>query len=311
MVVSETKIDDTFPTSQFSIAGYTTPYRVDRNKHGGGILLYVRNDIPSKEIKCSFCEDIECIIVEINIWKKKWLIYGIYNPQKHSINSHLSKLKMSITKLACKYDNIIILGDFNSEIDEDIMIEFCNLFTLKNLIKDPTCYKNHNNPSCIDLILTNKPKSFQNSQTVETGLSDFHKLIISVLKTSYRKQPPNIISYRDYRKYSAENLQNDLHSTFIHKPLYAISNDEFVEIFTSVLNKHAPIKHKCARANENPFITKEIRKAIMLRSKLLKGEVHSENYFFFYWLKLFSSALRDEQKKTREKILIFGEVMNV
>ena len=43
----------------------------------------------------------------------------------------------------------------------------------------------------------------------------------------------------------------------------------------------------------------------------LKGEVHSENYFFFYYLKLFSSALRDEQKKPREKILIFGEVMNV
>ena len=42
-----------------------------------------------------------------------------------------------------------------------------------------------------------------------------------------------------------------------------------------------------------------------------KGEVHSENYFFFYRLKLFSSALRDEQKKPREKILIFGEVMNV
>ena len=42
-----------------------------------------------------------------------------------------------------------------------------------------------------------------------------------------------------------------------------------------------------------------------------KGEVHSENYFFFYWLNLLSSAVRDEQKKLREKILIFGEVMNV
>ena len=57
--------------------------------------------------------------------------------------------------------------------------------------------------------------------------------------------------------------------------MYAISNDEFVEIFTSVLNKHAPIKHKCARANENPFITKEIRKAIMLRSKLL-NKLHKQ-----------------------------------
>ena len=142
--------------------------------------------------------------------------------------------------------------------NEDKMIDFCNLFTLKNLIKEPTCYKNSNNPSCIDLILTNKPYSFQNSSTMETGLSDFHKLIVTVLKTSYKKQPPHVISYRDYKKYSAQNFQKDLETTFIHKPLYAISNDEFVDIFRSVLNKHAPIKHKFARANENQFITKEI-----------------------------------------------------
>ena len=275
MVISETKIDETFPSSQFSISGFSSPYRLDRNKQGGGLLFYVRNDIPSKQIKCSFCNDIECIIVEINIWKKKWLIYGIYNPHKININTHLSTLKMSITKLTCKYDNIIILGDFNSEMNEDKMIDFCNLFTLKNLIKEPTCYKNYNNPSCIDLILTNKPYSFQSSKTAETGISDFHKLIVTVLKTSYRKQPPHVISYRDYKKYSTLNFQKDLEKTFIHKPLYAITNDEFVETFRQVLNKHAPIKHKVARANENPFITKEIRKAIMLRSKLL-NKLHKQ-----------------------------------
>ena len=61
------------------------------------------------------------------------------------------------------------------------------------------------------------------------------------------------------------------------------------------------------------FYEKHIpKKSIMNMNGLtFKGEVHSENYFFFYWLKLFSSALRDEQKKPREKILIFGEVMNV
>ena len=147
MVISETKIDESFPTSQFSITGYSPPYRLDRNNQGGGLLLYVRNDIPSKQIICNFSQDIECITVEINIWKKKWLIYGIYNPQKNNINRHLSALKNSISKLTCNYDNIIILGDFNSEMTESTMLEFCELFTLKNLIKEPTCYKNIHNPS--------------------------------------------------------------------------------------------------------------------------------------------------------------------
>ena len=46
--ISITKIDETFPSRQFYIEGFTPPYRLDRNCHGGSILLYVREDIPSK-----------------------------------------------------------------------------------------------------------------------------------------------------------------------------------------------------------------------------------------------------------------------
>ena len=56
------------------------------------------------------------------------------------------------------------------------MHEFCFLFSFASLIKDHTCFKSVENPSCIDLILTNMPKSFQNPMVIETGLSDFHKL---------------------------------------------------------------------------------------------------------------------------------------
>ena len=52
LLISETKIDDTFPTSQFSIPGFSSPYRLDRcvdGSHGGGLLLYCRTDIPTKK----------------------------------------------------------------------------------------------------------------------------------------------------------------------------------------------------------------------------------------------------------------------
>ena len=64
---------------------------------------------------------------------------------------------------------------------------FCNLYLLKNSIKKPTCFKNTENPKTIDLILTNRPRSFCNSDTLGTGLSDFHKLIVTVLKMFYKK----------------------------------------------------------------------------------------------------------------------------
>ena len=48
LMATETKIDESFPTSQFIIPGFTSPYRFDRTNDGGGILVYIREDIPSK-----------------------------------------------------------------------------------------------------------------------------------------------------------------------------------------------------------------------------------------------------------------------
>ena len=50
-MISETKIDNTFPISQFTITGYSISFRLDRTSHGGGILLFVREDISCKITK--------------------------------------------------------------------------------------------------------------------------------------------------------------------------------------------------------------------------------------------------------------------
>ena len=90
--------------------------------------------------------------------------------------------------ICANWENFILLGDFNSEISENALKEFCDKYNLKNLVTETTCFKNPLNPSSIDLILTNRDISFQNSITMETGLSDHHKMIITVLKTLVPKQ---------------------------------------------------------------------------------------------------------------------------
>ena len=70
----------------------------------------------------------------------------------------------------------ILLGDFNVCVDDETMRNFFNSYSLSSLIKQPTCFKNPENPSCINLILTNKPRSFQSTCVIETGLSDFHRM---------------------------------------------------------------------------------------------------------------------------------------
>ena len=72
LVTTETKTDSSFPLNRFAIQGYSKPYRFDRNRNGGGVLIYVREDIPSRESKIyNVPEDIERIFIEINLIKTK------------------------------------------------------------------------------------------------------------------------------------------------------------------------------------------------------------------------------------------------
>ena len=76
MVFSETKLDDSYPMAQLCIEGFGKSLRLDRNANGGGLLIYVRADIPCKKIeKHDFPGNIEAIFMEINFRKSKWLIF--------------------------------------------------------------------------------------------------------------------------------------------------------------------------------------------------------------------------------------------
>ena len=270
LIVSESKLDYTFPDKQFSMLGYRT-IRQDReyNGHlGGGIIIFIREDIPCKELKFQFDKEIEGIFLEINLRKIKWLIMSGYNPKKENISNYLEYVSQGIDKFSCSYDNMLLIGDFNSEICEKDMNQFCDLYNLKSLIKEPTCFKNRNNPTCIDLMLTNREKKFQNSSTIECGLSDFHKMTITVLKTTFHKLPPTLINYRNYSKFNDEHFRLELsNELFDNCDLNNITYEKFIEIFLNVLNKHAPLKTKLVRANNVPFMNKHLRKHIMTRSR--------------------------------------------
>ena len=71
---------------------------------------------------------------------------------------------------------------------------------MKSLNKESTCYRNPNKPSCIDLILTNSPRSFLNTETHFTGQSDCHKSILPLFKTTFFKIEPKKMMYRDFKK---------------------------------------------------------------------------------------------------------------
>ena len=72
LTIQETKLDASFPAQQFTLAGYSEPYRIDRNREGGGVLIFVREDIPSKLLsKHNFTKNVEGLFLELYLRKSK------------------------------------------------------------------------------------------------------------------------------------------------------------------------------------------------------------------------------------------------
>ena len=140
--------------------------------------------------------------------------------------------------------------------------------------------QNPENPSCIDLILTNLPQSFQGSYVVETVLSDFHRIVVTIMKTTFHRMviiimkttfqrlPSKIRTYRNHNKFYnhkfGETLVKELSSSKIWNNDISI----FIDICVRNLDKHESLRKKYVRGNHLPFINKELPKAIIHWSKL-------------------------------------------
>ena len=144
---------------------------------------------------------------------------------------------------SANYDNLLLMGDFNANTSELNMKDFCDSYGFKSLIKVPICFKNPENPSCIDLILTNNPLSFQSSDEIETGLSDFHKMIVTVMKGTYQKLDPKIIHYRDYNTFCNDSFREHLLSALVMENFNKNNHlEKFLVVCVKTLDRFAPFK---------------------------------------------------------------------
>ena len=200
--------------------------------------------------------------------KKKWLINCSYNSNKNNIKNHFEIINKALDAFSTNYENIILLVDFNVCVDDKAMRNFCNSYSLNSLIKQPACFKNSENPSCIDLILTNKSRSFQSTCVAETGLSDF-RMTISVLKTHFCKLPPEVVTNRDFKKFGNEKFTDSLKLTLNSQKVDYTKNPQFIfELCRNELEHHAPEKKKHICENNKPFMTKAMSNSIMERTRL-------------------------------------------
>ena len=179
-LTSESKLDNTFPINQFSMRVYKV-FRRDRNRFGGGLILYVNKNIPCKPLTDHpVFPDPELMAFEIHQSKRKWLLLEIYKPPSQNDIEFLNRISLIIDYYLRTYENILAAGDFNLSIDNTHVEAFMQAFDFSSFFKKTTCYQS-NTPSCIDLVLTNRKSLFELSNTFETGLLDYHKLVCTMV----------------------------------------------------------------------------------------------------------------------------------
>ena len=170
------------------------------------MILYISENIPCRPLndRPNF-PNLELIAIEIRQNKRRWLFIGIYKSPSQSDNEFTNRFSLIIDYYSPYYENLILIGDFNLSTENQHLDVLIQAYNLNSLINKPTCFQS-NTPTRIDLILINKKNLFKLSNTLETGISDHHKLVSTILKSGSFKGTPKIKIYRSHKKFELENF---------------------------------------------------------------------------------------------------------
>ena len=185
LCLDETKLDASFPDAQFHIEGYQyPPFRRDRDKNGGGKMIFIREGLIAKRLYAYEDSTSETICLEVTISKKKCCVTFAYRPPCNSNKDGFSKwLNKSLSNIRRKYENALVVGDLNIDI---LNKRIFKKLLISNLTPGIACVKSSVGSS-IYVMLTNRPRNFQRTSLIETGMSDCHKLILSLFRAFFKR----------------------------------------------------------------------------------------------------------------------------
>ena len=190
--------------------GCHLPYRLDITDKKGGLMVFVKSHIPSRRLNdFKIPSHIQIIPFEVNLKKEKWLVTSIYKAPSQENKYFLWYLTDLLEFYSTRHEKVIVLGDFNIEAENKAMKDFLQEHTFYNMMKQNTCFKGDGG-SCIDLPITNSKFSFVKTNSFETGLSDHHHMIHTILKTKFGKFEPKKLIYRNFKQFDSEQFKLDI-----------------------------------------------------------------------------------------------------
>ena len=273
--VSETWLDNSVTDAEIWIDNYSI-VRKDRNRNGGGVCAYVRNDISFTLASDISENELEAIWIEILLPKSKPIILGTcYRPPNQ--NNFLELFDSALNKIEPDYE-IVILGDMNicmSNKKSPLFKKYCNIlnmFSLVQLITEPTRISSSSS-SIIDHILCNTKEKISQSGVITVGISDHFITYCTRKATKERTGKQSMVHVRSLKNYSEEEFQEKLEIADWSE-LYLCRNvnkawEIFTKLFHSTLNSVAPCKEIKIKQNSEPWMTSDILDYIRKRDNCL------------------------------------------
>ena len=277
LFLSETKLDSSYPNAQFNVNQFTI-HRQDRNAHGGGLICYVRDTLPHKNRADIAVNEngIETIAIQIKTTDKNLFFLHVYRPPNTHVNHLVKALETMLNKCFLESESIHIIGDLNVNFAKSPhhLSQLCDSYDLKQLIKNPTCFKSLENPTLLDVILTNNPKSIKQTINISLGISDFHNYISASTKMKCPTDEIKSIHYRSFKKFSENKFIKDIESAPFHvSEIFDNANDQLWfhnSLLLDIVNANAPIKQKFIKHKQLPYMNDNLRKAINVKASLCR-----------------------------------------
>ena len=164
--ISEPKLDESFPLAQFKVNDFSL-HRKDRNKHGGGILFFMRSDIPHRrryDLEPETSHGIEIMVIETRLYEaQKWFLVSLYKPP--NVKDWIFEIIFTdiCQSLEKESPHWFVMGDINLDMNfANSLCDVSMVFNLTNLVNGPTCFQG-DTPSSVDVLLSSEPQRFKSA----------------------------------------------------------------------------------------------------------------------------------------------------
>lgn len=289
MCVSETWLNKDVPSDVVNIPNYSF-FRMDRVSRGGGVGIYVRNDlIVAQALNDSEpIEGVEHIWVELKTGADRLLIGVIYRVPSQNINRCVEYLDNLLSYIAPQFQNIIILGDLNvDQLYENVISKCMSSYDFQQLIKEPTRVTD-TSQKIIDVIFLNNNSLVLDSGTVNADSISDHSAVFCELNMSIPRPQPLIVTYRNFKNLNKHDFDQDLQNIPWENVLYLNNIDDKIKLINTYIlelfDKHAPYITSRISKPYAPWLTHNLKQMMKQRDKALSKykqtkSVDDHNYY--------------------------------